>query len=314
MAIAKLSHLGSLKLKELEIFYLAAKTKSIREVSRRLESTPGQISKAIQGIERKMQVTLFSRSASGIVLTESGAQLIPFTEAILDNAYKMESIHRSDQKKIITVAATPFLISHLVAEGVVPALAAQSHYNLRLLDINPDQTVLSGFRGAYDVAFHFSKLDWPLTWHSVKIGAVEWVLCARQSHPLKKNSNKAEILKYPFIQPTYWTSEGLSSGNDFFEIPIGKRLRGYETSTANAALPLLLASDHLACLPTLLIQPLVKQKALKIIDVAGLKGTSRDLYISVKGEALSASLFERLKGSVTQLLDEHHAQMKHASQ
>ncbi len=302
MSLSRLDHLGSLKLKELEIFYMAAKTKSIREVARRLGTTPGQVSKAIKMVERKMQTTLFKRSNSGIVLSETGAQLVLFSEGILESAYKMESLHRKDEKKTLAIAATSFLINHLVAASAVQMFEGQEDYTLRFLDLPPDQMVTSGLRGAFEVAFHFGKLDWPQTWHSQKVGAVEWVLCMRAKHPLKKDALRADVLKYPFILPTYWSNEGLAKGNDFFEVPVTKRIQGYETSTADAAIPILLQTNHVACLPSLLVRSLVQEGALKIVRMKDSKPTERELFVSVKSDALKASVFEALKENIVSRL------------
>ncbi len=302
MALKRLDHIGSLKLKEIEIFYLAAKTKSIREVARRLNSTPGQISKSIKNIEKKMQTSLFKRSNSGVVLSETGSQLVLHSESILDSAYQIEDNHRSDDKKTLAVAATPFLINHLVSQAAAKAFASNSKFSLRLMDLTPDQIVILGLRGAFEVAFHFGKLAWPQTWYQQKIGSVDWVLCASTQHPIKKNSTRAEILRYPYIQPTYWTDEGLIKGNDFFEIPIAKRIAGYETSTADAAIPLVMRTNHIACLPLLLIRPFLDDGSLKLIKVPELKGTRRDLYISAKADVVSSSLLENLKTNAENIL------------
>lgn len=299
----RLNQLGHLKLREIEIFYLAAKTKSIREVARRLSSTPGQISKTVKSIEKKMQTPLFKRSNMGIVLTETGSQLILFSENILDSAYQMESSHRRDAKKTLAVASTPFLINHLISYAAAHAFENNPKFSLRLMDITPDQIINLGLRGAFEVAFHFNKLDWPQTWHQQKIGVVEWVLCARVAHPLKKTATRNEVLQYPFIQPTYWTVEGLVKGNDFFDIPISKRIQGYETSTADAAIPLLFKTNQLACLPMTLIRPQLEKKTLKIIRVPEIKSAVRDLYISAKADSLTSILFETLKSQVEILLN-----------
>lgn len=299
MALIQLDHMGNLKLKEIEIFYLAAKTKSIREVARRLNSTPGQISKTIRGIEKKMGAPLFKRSPSGIVLSENGAEMIGFSEAILDSAYQMETRRKKDDKKTLAVAATPFLLNYLVSFVTADAFSQTPRFSLRLMDLTPDQIIPLGLKGAFEVVFHFGKLDWPQTWQQERVGTMEWVLCAHAKHPALKKPTREEILKYPFVHPTYWTNEGLAKGNDFFEIPFSKRVLGYETSTADAALPLIASTNQLGCMPRILVQRWVDAGLVKILKVSGVKSTLRDLYISVKSDALTANLFESLKSSAS---------------
>jgi DNA-binding transcriptional LysR family regulator len=132
---------------------------------------------------------------------------------------------------------------------------------------------------------------------------MEWVLCANTKHPILKKPTREELLKHPFVHPTYWSSEGLAKGNDFFEIPLSKRIMGYETSTADAALPLIVSTNQLGCMPKIIVQKWADRGLVKILKVPGIRNTFRDLYISVKSDSLSASLFERLKESTRAKLE-----------
>lgn len=64
-----LGEIASIRLRDLEIFAEGARARSIREVARRLLSTPSQVSKAIQNLERLVGTKLFKRSVAGVVLT-----------------------------------------------------------------------------------------------------------------------------------------------------------------------------------------------------------------------------------------------------
>lgn len=302
MSVPSLEHLGNLKLKELEVFYLAAKTKSIREVARRLKTTPGQISKLIQSVERKMKTTLFKRSNFGIVLSETGAQLVLLSEEILESAYKIESLQQKQTNKIVAVAATSFLINYLVAPAAVKDKQTSPPSAFRFLDLAPDQMISAGLRGAFEIAFHLGRLDWPQTWLSEKIGKIEWVLCVRANHPLKKQILKSELLQYPFISPTYWTSEGLMKGNDFFPVPVSKRKAGHETSAADTAIPILRQTDQIAFLPSLLIASQVESGKLRVLRLKEIEPVFRDLYVSVKTDAVKAAVFEAIKFNVSQFM------------
>ena len=302
MSLPALEHLGNLKLKELEVFYLAAKTKSIREVARRMKTTPGQISKLIRSVERKMETALFKRSNFGIVLSETGSELVLLAEEILESAYKMGSLQRRQATKTVGVAATSFLINHLIAAAVVKDSASAIATTYRFLDLAPDQMISAGMRGGFEIAFHLGRLDWPQTWLSQKLGKIEWVLCVRASHPIKKQVFKADLLKYQFIAPTYWTPEGLTKGNDFFSIPMAKRKPGHETSTADAAIPILLQTEQIAFLPSLLVASQVANGLLRILRPKDIDPVFRELFISVKTDAVKASVFESIKTNVSLFL------------
>ncbi len=302
MAMQSLDHLGNLKLKELEVFYLAAKTKSIREVARRLKTTPGQVSKLIQSVERKMKTTLFKRSNFGIVLSETGSQLVLLAEEILESAYKIESLQQKQTSQTIGVAATSFLTNHLIAPAAVKDLGVSPASTFRFLDLAPDQMISAGLRGAFEIAFHLGRLDWPQTWLSQKIGKIEWVLCVRNHHPLKKQILKSDLTPYQFISPTYWTAEGLIKGNDFFPIPISKRKTGHETSGADTAIPILQNTDQIAFLPRLLVAAQVESGTLRLLRPKDIEPVFRDLYVSVKTDAVKLSVFEGIKTNVSHFL------------
>ncbi len=77
-------------------------------------------------------------------------------------------------------------------------------------------------------------------------------------HPLPNRPSLKKVLECNFVLPTYWTAEGLVRGNDQFPIPIAKRKAGFETATADAAIPILLATDQIAFLPDLLVRPMIQ--------------------------------------------------------
>lgn len=64
--------ISSIKIRDLEIFLEVSRAKSIREVARRLNTTPGNVSKTIQHLEAKLGTKLYKRSVSGVLLTAQG--------------------------------------------------------------------------------------------------------------------------------------------------------------------------------------------------------------------------------------------------
>ena len=149
---------------------------------------------------------------------------------------------------------------------------------------------------------HLGRQDWPRTWSSHSLGKMEWVLCARKKHPLPDSTHLDKILRYPFIQPTYWTSEGLLYGNDFFPVQASKRERGYETSTADAAVPVLLKSDQLAFLPFALVQTSVQKGLVRLIHCDEIKSVKKDLFLSVRTDVAPASLHKKISVHFTEIL------------
>ena len=114
-----LSKLNNLRMKELEVFGVVARAKSIREAARRLNTTPGEVSKVIRSLEKKLEMNLLKRSASGVMLSEKGAESALHMEEILELVNKIQSLGHKETaktKKTFSVASTSFLITHLLAE------------------------------------------------------------------------------------------------------------------------------------------------------------------------------------------------------
>ncbi len=303
------SGLGQVRFLDLQIFSEVCRTKTIRGVARRLAMTPGQISKSIQGLESKFGQPLFKRSPSGVLLTNAGADLLKIAAEILEGAEKMDRVlvdgTSSKRASVLALASPLFLTNQLV----VPAVSAMSSdssgttddYGFRFLDLGPDQLVPAALRGAFEIAVHFGTIAWPSTWLSTLIGHSRWVIALRDRHPLQSGASLDDVLAYQFVMPSYWTSEGLVRGNDQFPVPAAQRRLGFETSTADAAIPILLQTDQIAFLPEILVRPWLKSKQLRTISLQGLgdwTDVEKEVYVTVRTDAITHRLHQSL---VTQL-------------
>jgi DNA-binding transcriptional LysR family regulator len=152
------------------------------------------------------------------------------------------------------------------------------------------------------MAVHFGVISWPSSWISKKVGKSKSILVARANHPLPKRPSVKQIVEYPFVAPAYWTTEGLKRGNDEFPIPFSKRKVGFETATADAAVPILLNSDHIAFLPELLVQPFEKQNKLRQLRTPELSVVERDIYLSIKTDVITEQFFKQLCESMAEQL------------
>lgn len=296
--MASRSGLSSLRIQDFQILHEAQRAKSVREVARRLNMTPGQVSKSIDKMETKLSLKLFKRSASGVLLTGEGAALTEITSDLLAQIEKIESLparKASGQKQTLAIGSTSFLTTHFVTPITCRLAPRHGEISFRFLDLAPHQLVPAGLRGAFDIAIHYGRVAWPKTWSSEKLGSSRWVLCVRHGHPLPPRSSLSKILEYEFVTPTYWTPEGLEHGNDQFPIPVSRRRTGYETATAEGAIPVLLATDQIAFLPALLAGPFVAKKQIRVLHCPEVKSVGRDLYISARSISVPNRLFLELK-------------------
>jgi DNA-binding transcriptional LysR family regulator len=293
-----LEQLGPIRIKDLQIFNEVSRAKSIREAGRRLNLGSGQISKSIKLLELRFGLRLFKRSSSGVLLTDLGVELLKVSEEILANGQKMELLLTGKKgavpKQSLAVASTAFLTTRLVAPAISRLAPQFADTNFRFLDLAPDQLVPAGLRGAFDCAIHLGKIPWPTTWECAHLGKIVWSLCVRAKHNLTHRPSLAAVLEHPFVVPTYWTQEGLARGNDHFPISMTKRKIGFETATADAAIPILLHTDQVGFLPSILTAPLVKKGQLRELNVADISAVKKDLYIAGRADTVGDRFFKKL--------------------
>ena len=290
----------SLTLNEMRILTEMEKIRSIRELARRDQVPPSQISKAIKRLEHKAGAKLIERSIHGVSLTTEGRKAAKIFRQILVQAERLAEGPRTVKNaQVLAIGSTSFLINHLL---VRMAALKEPGWRLRFLEMNPDQLTVAGLRHAFDVAFHFGRVDWPSTWHQERLGEVNWSLCCRTDHPLPKAATVRDVLKFPFVVPTYWSQEGLALGNDNCPIPLEKRVRGHETATAEAALNIVRITDQVAYLPDILIRTYERMGEVRTIPLRAAKAQPKTLYISVRSEAVPERLFQSMKGQVSSLL------------
>lgn len=300
--------ISSIKLRDLEIFLEVSRAKSIREVARRLQTTPGQISKTIQQLETKIGTKIYKRSVSGVLLTAQGAEILKVANNIVNSSESLRTL-LSDHgptkvTKTLALASTSFLNTHVTAP--VTSEFGQKHpeFAYRFLDVAPDQLVPVALRGGFEIAVHFGSISWPTTWETNKLGKSKWVLVARFDHPISSRPSLRQVLEYSFVSPVYWTQEGLTRGNDQFPVPITKRKLGYETATADAAVPIVLKSDQLSFLPEILVRSFVANKALKIVNCREITAVERELYLSVRSDIVPEKIFHGLSKNIAAVLNE----------
>ena len=294
---------SGIRLRDLELFLEVTIAKSVREVARRTGLTPGQVSRSIQQLESRLGTRLYKRSVSGMLPTTQGAELLEIARELVANGERIENLVAGRGKgkfaKVIAVAGTSFINTHFSTPLICRAASEAPDITFRFLDVAPDQMVPVALRGGFDVAIHYGALSWPSTWVSQALGKTRWQLCAGIDHPLSRKATLKQALEYRFVVPTYWTAEGLVKGNDQFPVPFTKRKRGFETATADAAVPILSETDHLAFLPAILAQPFLDSKRLKEIKPADLQVVDKDLYLSARADTISQSLFKLLSSRLS---------------
>jgi DNA-binding transcriptional LysR family regulator len=297
-----LQRLAKLTLRDVEIVRDLGRLNSLRELARRLAMEPSQISRIVARVEKALGFKVLERSVTGIVLTERGRQAVErFSEvcALLEET----QANRTQEAPSIAVGGATFLNSRLVAP--VTTTLASLAVTWRLLDVQPDDTVMMGLRGAFTVATHLGKMEWPRTWVSKKVGVVPWSVFARRGHPLtaKRGVDEKDLAAYPFIFPVYMSPSGLAYGNDHCPLPRDKRRAGTATASADAGLAVLRSSDQLGFLPEIVARDLVRFGEVVAIPVRGWASVARPYFLSARSESVSRKTFDLLAEGLAARLD-----------
>jgi DNA-binding transcriptional LysR family regulator len=292
-----------LKLREINLFLELSETKSVRELARQHNLQPGHLSKMIRSLEQKLGFILMERSNSGIRLTAKAAEILPFLRDFHTLQTRLEgAVSEVQQEEVLSFASTSFFSTHFVPEAVAKLSSRHPGLRLRMIDLPPSLFIPVGLRGAFQFCIHLGDLDWPKTWTSTQVGLLRWHLCCRAGHPLVSKPSAKEALKYPFVYPVYWTHEGIRYGDDHCPIPIGKRVRGHETTTALSAREMVRETNHIGFLPELVIRQSVARGELETITIASWKPVKQPVYLSVKNDSVKQRAFEEIRGICRQQL------------
>lgn len=291
-------------LADLDLFFRAAKLKSLRECARQLDMTPGSVSKSIKRLEKKIGKSLLRRSVSGILLTSEGHELMEIAEKILRLTLPLDpNAKKSITQKVWGIGSLSFISSRLLAPNLESLSKSRGQTRFRLVEFGNNQLVAHGLNGAFEIAVHIGQLEWTRVWSTYEIGSMRWALYGGAEHPLTKLKvvGSADVAKYPFVMPTGWSSQGFIRGEDHCPLSWGSRYAGHEATTAETALEIVTASSHLVFVPVLLAQRNVDHGLISEINVADWPQVEKKIFLSVRDDLVSSSLLQ----SVTRMIKQN---------
>lgn len=292
-------------LADLDLFFRAAKLKSLRECARQLDMTPGAVSKAIKRLEEKVGKSLLRRSVSGILLTSEGNELMEIAEKVLRLTAPMApaSSKKNTGNKVWGIGSLSFISSRLLPLMLEPVCETRTRTKFRLVEFGNNQLVAHGLNGAFEMAVHIGPLEWTRVWSSYEIGSMRWALYAAKNHPLTKLKTvaTADVVKFPFVMPTGWSLQGFIRGEDHCPLPWGVRLSGHEATTGETALEIVESSSHLVFVPVILAQRAADFGLISEIEVTDWPTVEKKIFLSVRDDLVPSSLLQ----VVTKILKEN---------
>jgi DNA-binding transcriptional LysR family regulator len=298
-------HYKALKLEDLELFSGLARMRSVRAVARFHHMHPSRVSKALERIERKMETVLVERSAAGLALTQDGFELLTIATQVLDAARPLERRReiRDAEQTLLAIGGPPFLVHTLLASGLHRATELVTRHRVRLIDVTPDRIVEAGLGRVFDAAVHIAPDPFTDSWATQKVGHLRWGLFASVDHPLPKQADAAQVIRYPFVIPAYLEAGAYVAGSDHCPVPLEERIRGHEVSSADAAPDIVAESDQLAFIPVVVAEHLQKARRIREIRVAEWPPVSRPVYLSVRSDVVKQSTARALVDWLETILD-----------
>lgn len=285
-----------LSLKDIRLIAEMPKMKSIRSFSLECGVSPAALSKAILRLEQTLDVTMFERSAVGVIPTSELKDLSLWAREVLS---KIDLLNKSNQttslspfKQQITVGTRAFL-NTLFCGPFIKSSHTQD-IGWRFIDLSPHETLESARQGGIQIALSLGKLPLGDSWYQEKVGDLEWALYVRSHHPLPPNPTKEDLIHYRFSFATYWDGTSVVKGEDF--IPLDKKFKnfGYGMQTAQTAIEIAKASDHIIHAPKLLAQAHVQNGEIRELPLRGMKFTSHELYLATQIDKIPKKLQSNL--------------------
>jgi len=286
--------LSDLTIREIELFVLASKTQSLREVSRQSGLLPGHVSKIMKRLEVKMNQKLFIRSAQGVSLTPEGLELLEIARKVseLAQGFSPSRNNEKNREKLSTIGSISFITTNVLAPRIAIWKKSIRNTRFRLIEFTHNDLVAQGLKGAFELAVHIEKLEWTQSWESYSLGKLKWKLYGRAGHPLGQHCSERQVSHYPFVVPSGWSPSGYYTGEDFCPLSPGQREKGDEASTAETALRLCVQSDQVTYVPEVLAESFNREKSVSEISVKGWPQVKKEIFLSVKTDVVSKRLVE----------------------
>jgi len=148
-----------LRLEDLSLFLRSAALGSFSNAARETDLLPGQVSAAIQRLERELDIRLFARSTRSLRLTPEGAAYLPYAQEALAALQEGSERLRPESAELQgTLQVTAPL--DLGRNVLLPWLTAFRHQHPRLtLRLSLSDQLSDVFRDPADVAIRYGEID-----------------------------------------------------------------------------------------------------------------------------------------------------------
>lgn len=278
-------------LKQLQVFQMVAKHKSVSEAAKVLFISQAAASMALHQLEEILGNPLFVRQGRGMELTAWGQWLRPRVHQLMDTC---RTIEQGVKEMDLVSGEINIGASQTPAEHMVPQLFSaldQSFPNLRLnFGIENTEHIISGLLDyRYDLGVIEGHSD------DEKIAREVWckdelVIFACSQHPY----SQLEQVSLPQLEMAHWVLRERGAGTrEIFDLSIHEHIEQInvhrEYDSVSVIMSLVASSNYLGCLSYRCVEAWVEKSSLAILKVPELT-MNRDIsFIWRKDEATNTS-------------------------
>jgi len=148
-----------LRLEDLTLFVRSAALGSFSSAAREADLPPGQVSAAIQRLERELDLRLFVRSTRSLRLTAEGERYLPYATdvlALLHEGHERSRSEEGDLSGVLQVSAPSDVGRNVLLPWITAFCASHPRLSLRLL---LSDRVSDVFREPVDVAIRYGLAE-----------------------------------------------------------------------------------------------------------------------------------------------------------
>lgn len=210
-----------MKLSHIRDVLAVAEAGSLRAASRRLGITQPSITRSIRDTENELGLSLFTRRANGVTLTDMGRIFVRRATTIENELRRVREELEQAKGNFIGQVTVGMSVASSIA--LIPSMlpAFQKEFPHALVKFREslfqplEQEILNG-----DIDFYVGPLDEDLSTTSLVIERLfdnDRMVLARRGHPLAGATTLAELRDAKWIRPSFTTRLGEADFDQMFE-------------------------------------------------------------------------------------------------
>ena len=190
-------------IQKIETFVAAAENSSLSEAAKRLHLSQPAVSHQIKVLEHELNVTLFTRSNTGLHLTEAGRLMLPWARRLLHDTSDLREMMSSINGDI--VGELRIACSTTAGKYILPQMAARfcQQYpgiKVRILACGPEQATLDLLEGEAHIGVVSSEVgDRNLESQEFFRDTITLIVPSNHRWAMKKTIEPGEILEEKVI-------------------------------------------------------------------------------------------------------------------